>query len=119
MKRAHTIPIAGVAAEILGSVLGASLMMGALTYWDKAASRRFVFVVIAAAAATFAFVNPWSADFSLWAGFIVWQVLVGRVMAGATSPAYAARPRRIAAIALPALVIGVIGIAMAMRSRLI
>ena len=106
-------------AFLVGSVLGASLMMGALAYWDKSLSRRFLFGVIAAAVATLAFVSPWSTDFSLWAGFIVWQVLVGRVMAGTGTATYAARNRRMVAIALPALIIGVIGIALALQSRLI
>ena len=103
-------------AFLVGSVLGALIMMAALTYWHKSSPRRFVFVAIMGAIAAPAFVNPWlSNDGDLLTGFIVWQVLVGWALAGGLRSTAAARPvrnRRLVSVAVPALLVGVVGIAL-------
>ena len=101
-------------AFLVGSLLGALIIAAALTYWRKSSPSRFVLVLIMAAIAAFAFVNPWlSNDWDLLTGFAVWQVLVGWALVGGQGPsAYPGRNRRIGTVAVPALIIGVIGLAL-------
>ena len=103
-------------AFLVGSLLGALIMVSALSYWHKSSASRFVFTAIMAAIAAAAFVNPWlSNDWDLLTGFVVWQVLVGWALVGtpgAIADTRPARNRRILAVSVPALLLGAIGLAL-------
>jgi hypothetical protein len=102
-------------AFLVGSVVGALIMAGALAYWRKPSVNRFVLSAIAGAVAAFGFVTPWSSHENLAVGFVVWQVLVGWALVGRLSSgtyARSVRNRRIASVGAAALVIGVVGFLM-------